>query len=246
MPGLGEARLQRLRHVGEGRGVDHVEGDVDRGLHAGVGEDLLGLLRVIGERRVVERAGEALGPEGLVRLHLPLEDGVGHPLVVDEIARRLPDCLGLQRLDLLVEGEEVHGGLREDLDLDLVRRQPGDLVRRQVLRHVHVALLQQQLLGRGLRHVADDDAVDLGRAVEIVREGGQPHQLRRAVVLQRERPRAGGMGVHPGVAHVAVDLVGHDHRLVDDGGRARGEHVHHEGGREVALVLHRSPCCRRP
>ena len=104
MPAAGKACLQRLRHIGEGCRIDHVERDVDRCFHTRIGQDLLGLCGVVGVGVVVQRAREARRPEGLVDLHLPLEEGICHALVIDEIAGSFPDGRIGQVLVLLVEG----------------------------------------------------------------------------------------------------------------------------------------------
>ncbi len=170
-----------------------------------------------------------------MHLHLTVQNGVGHTLIVHQIPRRLPDGGGRQRLDLLVERQEVHGGLGKNLDLDAVA-QTRDLIGRQVLGNVHVALLQQELLRGALRDMLEDDAVEKRRALEVIGVGAQSHDLRGSEGLHLEWPRPGGVEVQPGVAHVAVDFLCHDGFHVDHGGRPGGQHVHHEGGREVALV----------
>jgi hypothetical protein len=165
-----------------------------------------------------------------VDLHLALEEAVRHPLVVDEMARRLPERLVRQFRDVLVVDEEVDGRLREDLDADVVARHRGDLVGREVARHVHVALLEQELLRGGLDHVADHHLFDLRAFLEVAFGGLEPDKLGRAVVGQHERPRAGAVGREPRVAQVAVRLVRHRRHFIDDGGGTRGEDVHHEVG----------------
>ncbi len=219
-PGLGETRLKRLRHVGEGGRVDDIQRHRDRRFHTRVGEDLLGLFGVMGERRLVIGTGETLRPEGLMHLHLPLDDAVGHALVIDQITRGLPHRRVRQAVGFLVEGQKVDGGLRIGLDLDLIAVHRGDLVRGQVPRHVDIALFQQQLLGRGLGHMADDDAVDGGRALEIVLVRRHADHLRGRIAIQHKGAGPGRVFVQPGIAHVAVLLMLLDHGAVDDRGRA--------------------------
>ncbi|MCY1303197.1 hypothetical protein D9M70_528910 [compost metagenome] len=89
--GFRERCLQRLCHVGKRRRVDDVEGYLDRRLDTGVGEDLLRLFDVVAVGRFIERAREALRPEGLVNFHLTLQEAVGHALVVHEVAGGFPD-----------------------------------------------------------------------------------------------------------------------------------------------------------
>ena len=198
----------------------------------------LALAGIVAVRVVVERARETGRPERLVDLHLALEEAVGHALVVDQVAGGFPHGFRLQRRGLLVEAQEVHGGLRIGLDLDRVLAgEAGDLVRRQVLGHVDVARFQQQLLGRGLGDMADDDALDRRRAEEIVRVGFEVDDFGRAERFQDERTGAGRIGLEPGIAHVAIGLVGLHGDGVDHRSRARGQHVEHEGRREVAGIF---------
>ena len=57
------------------------------------------------------------------------------------------------------------------------------------------------------------------------------------IVLQHERAGAGGIGLQPGIAHVAIGFVGLHGDRIDDRGRARGQHVEHEGRGEIARIL---------
>ena len=170
-----------------------------------------------------------------MHLHLAVEDGGGHALVVHEVARGLPHGRRRQAVGLLVEGQEVDGGLRVSLHPDAVV-EPRDLVGGQVLGDVHVALLEEELLRRALGDVAQDHAVEVRPLLEVVLVRLEPHDLGRAEGGHGERAGACGVGVEPGVALIAPFRVGHHRLHVDDGGRTRGEDVHHEGGGELAVV----------
>ena len=86
-------------------------GDLDRRLDLGVGQDLLGLLDVELERSVGQRAGETNGQEGLVNLALAAQQVLGDAVIVDEIARRLPEGgVAERRIGLGVDEEVVGAG----------------------------------------------------------------------------------------------------------------------------------------
>ena len=108
----------------------------------------------------------------------------------------------------------------------LGRQLPGD---------VDVALLQQQPLGGGLGDVPGHDALELGRTAPVVGVAVQRHALVGLPCAQLEGARAGGVGLEPLVAHVAVLLVLLDELHVDHRADAGGQAVEQEG-RRVGLV----------
>ena len=130
-------------------------------------------------------------------LVLAAQERIGHPLVIHQIAQRLAHLgLGQDRIahvDLEVDQGRLGVGLDDDV---LVALEAGDLIGGEIACDVGVALLDQQPLRAGLGHVADDHALHRRRAVaRVLRLEG--HALVRLPAPQRERPRAGRVGLQP-------------------------------------------------
>ena len=143
-------------------------------------------------------------------------------LLIDEVIHRLAHLhvvVGRQR----VVDHHPHGLVAANGDAARIGiiRERHDLVRRQALGHVHLALLEQRdAIGR-FRHHQIDDALDLRRAAPVV------------LVGLHDDPLAGGPLGHPVAAEAAA--VGRD-PLVAPGVFLRG--VAHDLGRvEPGIVV---------
>ena len=110
-----------------------------------------------------------------------------------------------------------------------------DVDRGQLAGDVDVAVLEQQPLGGGLGDVAHEDAGERRGAAPAVRHRLEHVAVRGLVLAEPVGAGAGGVGLQPLVAEVAVRLVRQRLLLVDDRGDDRGQAVEEEG-RRVGLV----------
>ena len=108
----------------------------------------------------------------------------------------------------------------------------------QIARDVDVTLLQQQLLRRRLRDMANQHPLHGGGAVPVVVVANQGKGGAGFPGLQREGAGSGIVGAQPGKAQVPVDFILHDqffiHHRTDGGGQA----VENEGGGERLFQFH--------
>ncbi len=219
-----------------------LELQIDRGLHTGCLQGLLGLLRArlavaiaVGGLQSIVMAGEPVRNEGVHRRVGALVHLGGEFLAVDEVRDGLAHGLGLVgvrlarllaiRHDLEVEGEEAFLAARslDDLDL-LVLREALDVGRgHRTVGHVDLALLHGHLQVGGVREVLDLHGVVLRRGQPLV---GLVLGIRQRLVhlVGGERVRAGERVVlHDGVG--VGELVGAERLLVHDRAGRAGQHL---------------------
>ena len=89
---------------------------------------------------------------------------------------------------------------------------------------------QHQQLRRRVRDVPQDDAAHT-RLLGLMRVDIDDHVVARGPLGQLEWPGAGGVALQPGVAEIAVGLVGHHRLHVHDAADIRRQAVEHEAGR---------------
>ena len=194
MPDLLELLLGQREHLGiEERLADEVVLDREAVRMAGLGQELLGQLRVVlGElhRDVAEVAGrdaarrhprQAAGVHGLL-------DG----LAVDGVHERLAHADVVEGRLGHVDVEALLPARAPPVDdgahlLDLVGEVGGDRLR---IEQVERALLEADQLGGVLGHVEPVDLVDLRPAAEELVEGLEDDLLARRVALEVEGPGA--------------------------------------------------------
>ena len=237
-PGLGEARLQRLRHFGPGRSVAHVDGDGETVAEAGLRQQRLGSGGIVAERLIVDGAEIALRLEGLMNDARAAEDGALDAVVIDQPLDR-GDHFGAAQIGVLLIEREI-GDEALDAVVDADGGVAGDgveLILVEVAGIVDVAAQQHQPLRRRLLDVADEDVAVGRRAAPIVRVGLEHIALGRAPQAEPIGAGAGGMGGEPAIAEIALLLMRQHCAPLDDAADRRAQTEIDEARREHPLGL---------
>ena len=176
-----------------------------------------------------------------------LHEAVGHALVVDQEFQGLAHLDLLQRLGLGVHRQVPEGAARHLLHRHVrVRLQRFQLLAGQAAGDVDIALLQQQHLRGRVEHMAEEDPLEARLAPPVVVEPVHHQALIRLPAAELVGAGAGGVGVQPLMAEIAVLGVRLHHLGIDHRGDRGAEAVQHEAGRVGLVGLeHQRPRIRR-
>ena len=168
---------------------EELEGDL---VLAGLGQERLCFRDVGLEGSRVVVPGQTCGHDVLDLLGIPLEEVLHDAVVVDRHAQGLADIHVIERLhrrvhaDIHKEQAVAGGGCHARLSLE--RR---DLLRAEIPRDVGVALLERELLVRGLRHVLHQHTTERRLRTTVAGVRLEEHLGVFGPVIDDERSAAG-------------------------------------------------------
>mmetsp|Transcript_18901 Transcript_18901/g.27624 ORF Transcript_18901/g.27624 Transcript_18901/m.27624 type:complete len:423 (-) Transcript_18901:166-1434(-) len=229
--------LQRLRNLDPLLCFAHTDLDFKRA-NTCRGQQFLGLFDIQAKGVFIHGAQIGARQKVLVDGILTIEKAVLHPLIVHQVFDRLP-YFGLGQHFMLLVHRDIHQTAAQlVINRDALSGACAcNVFGVQVAGHVNVTAFQHQPLGGAFLHVAHNDALHRRRTTVIVGVAHQGDALVWLPALQHIGARAGRVCRQPGIAQIAVDLIGHHNLFVDDAADCGGQAVQHKGGR-VTLV-----CC---